>query len=403
MKNSKGITLIALVITIIVLLILAGISIATLSGENGILKKASLAKSNTEKAEIKEELELQLTELIMEAKRTGQKVTKEKVIEQLTSIGAVVIDATENIISGEYKNYEFIIDLDTNKVTIGGPLTGIKPTGTVTPLTSGEGLEKVEVQVVANTEEGEIASIEAINGAILKTENSVSDKIFEITSNGTYYFKITGTNERIAIVNITITNILVGSESLLEGISKINHSGENKIKVVGAGETKIYSLNVIKHDGDLTLDGTTSVEGASFSNNTYSFGASKDIGTSTANAQNTVVLKVEGNLTISSGITVTSVTSNYGGPKGLIIYCTGELTNNGTISMSARGAKATGENVYLWKNADGSFECVPATGATGGDSVTTKTGTVAGLTGKNGSNRGTRWRRFRCCCLLRRL
>lgn len=39
MKKQKGITLIALVITIIVLLILAGISIATLTGENGILRK----------------------------------------------------------------------------------------------------------------------------------------------------------------------------------------------------------------------------------------------------------------------------------------------------------------------------------------------------------------------------
>ena len=36
--RQKGITLIALVITIIVLLILAGVSIATLTGENGILK-----------------------------------------------------------------------------------------------------------------------------------------------------------------------------------------------------------------------------------------------------------------------------------------------------------------------------------------------------------------------------
>ena len=46
MKNNKGITLIALVVTIIVLLILAGISIAMLTGENGILGNASNAKSN---------------------------------------------------------------------------------------------------------------------------------------------------------------------------------------------------------------------------------------------------------------------------------------------------------------------------------------------------------------------
>ena len=43
-KNNKGITLIALVITIIILLILAGISIATLTGENGVLNKANKAK-----------------------------------------------------------------------------------------------------------------------------------------------------------------------------------------------------------------------------------------------------------------------------------------------------------------------------------------------------------------------
>lgn len=45
-KNNKGITLIALVITIIILLILAGITIATLTGENGILRKSRSSKNN---------------------------------------------------------------------------------------------------------------------------------------------------------------------------------------------------------------------------------------------------------------------------------------------------------------------------------------------------------------------
>ena len=41
LEKSKGITLIALVITIIVLLILAGITIASITGENGILRKST--------------------------------------------------------------------------------------------------------------------------------------------------------------------------------------------------------------------------------------------------------------------------------------------------------------------------------------------------------------------------
>ena len=74
MKKNQGITLIALVITIIVLLILAGVAIAMLSGENGILRKAAEAKTSTETASQREEerlasMELQ-TYLITENKKT---------------------------------------------------------------------------------------------------------------------------------------------------------------------------------------------------------------------------------------------------------------------------------------------------------------------------------------------
>ena len=58
LKESKGITLIALVITIIVLLILAGVTIATLTGDNGILKKAGDAKTQTEQAKADENLKI---------------------------------------------------------------------------------------------------------------------------------------------------------------------------------------------------------------------------------------------------------------------------------------------------------------------------------------------------------
>lgn len=47
MKKEKGITLVALVVTIIILIILAGISISLVLGDNGIVTKAKLAKQNT--------------------------------------------------------------------------------------------------------------------------------------------------------------------------------------------------------------------------------------------------------------------------------------------------------------------------------------------------------------------
>ena len=59
MRNWKerGITLIALVVTIIVLLILAGVSVAMLTGENGIIGNAGISKTATELSNYKEELE----------------------------------------------------------------------------------------------------------------------------------------------------------------------------------------------------------------------------------------------------------------------------------------------------------------------------------------------------------
>ena len=59
-KNNKGITLIALVITIIVLLILAGVSIAMLTGKNGILNQASRAGDETNRAEVLERVNMEL-------------------------------------------------------------------------------------------------------------------------------------------------------------------------------------------------------------------------------------------------------------------------------------------------------------------------------------------------------
>ena len=68
--KTSGITLIALVITIIVLLILAGVSISTLTGENGILTKATEAKQETEKVSEKEQRQLAMLEASMNTENT---------------------------------------------------------------------------------------------------------------------------------------------------------------------------------------------------------------------------------------------------------------------------------------------------------------------------------------------
>ena len=80
-KQTKGITLIALVITIIVLLILAGVSIAMLTGENGILTQAQRASEQTEASSEEEKVKLAATAAL--TKNNGQSIKQTDLEEEL--------------------------------------------------------------------------------------------------------------------------------------------------------------------------------------------------------------------------------------------------------------------------------------------------------------------------------
>lgn len=81
-KDVKGITLIALVITIIVLLILAAVSIAMLTGENGLLQKATKAKEENKLAQAKEQINLMLQEYRIERDTGSNKKFEDFLIEK---------------------------------------------------------------------------------------------------------------------------------------------------------------------------------------------------------------------------------------------------------------------------------------------------------------------------------
>ena len=66
-NSNQGITLIALVITIIILLILAGVTIAILTGEDGILKKADSAKEENQEKTATEIINLKITNAQIES------------------------------------------------------------------------------------------------------------------------------------------------------------------------------------------------------------------------------------------------------------------------------------------------------------------------------------------------
>ena len=91
--NNKGITLIALVITIIVLLILAGVSIAMLTGQNGILTQASNSKEKTSAAEVAERVNMELNVQLSRAMAGESFNTAEDIVKNIGTLNGCTVVA----------------------------------------------------------------------------------------------------------------------------------------------------------------------------------------------------------------------------------------------------------------------------------------------------------------------
>ena len=92
-QKNKGITLIALVITVIVLLILAGVTITALSGSNGILSNAVEAKKQTVIADVKEQAKVDI--LSEQANKKGEALKDTEVEKILEKYGEITGEETE--------------------------------------------------------------------------------------------------------------------------------------------------------------------------------------------------------------------------------------------------------------------------------------------------------------------
>ncbi len=123
--TQKGITLIALIITIIILLILAGVTINVLIGDNSLFNTASRAGEKYEKEAIKEELESAILDIQLSK---NMNITMQDIIDELPikcpGVEWIDIDLKEPI--GEYKEYEFKVS-DDYTVEIVGKVKGDRP------------------------------------------------------------------------------------------------------------------------------------------------------------------------------------------------------------------------------------------------------------------------------------
>ena len=110
-KKNNGITLIALVITIIVLIILAGISINLLLGDNGIIKKAQIAGAESEKASDLEKMKLAVMEALIDEKTTGNNNLEQALRNNLDSSKLQSVSSNGTVAKINYNGKEYSVDL----------------------------------------------------------------------------------------------------------------------------------------------------------------------------------------------------------------------------------------------------------------------------------------------------
>ena len=120
-KKNNGITLIALVITIIVLIILAGISINLLLGDNGIIRKAGLAGDASEKSSDLERIKLAIMEATIDKATTGSSDLEAALRNNLDVSKLQSVTSNGNVAKVNYNGNEYSIDLKsgtTNQSTV---------------------------------------------------------------------------------------------------------------------------------------------------------------------------------------------------------------------------------------------------------------------------------------------
>ena len=134
-KTNKGITLIALVITIIVLLILAGVTIAMLTGDNGILTKANNSKNETAKATAKEKVQTE----VMASYGTDGKINLDQLNKNLQNISGIKYNGNAISDSNKIASLPATVTVDGYNVTIeaNGTTTASGTDTPVTPPTGG--------------------------------------------------------------------------------------------------------------------------------------------------------------------------------------------------------------------------------------------------------------------------
>ena len=189
------------------LLILAAVSIATLTGQNGILTRAQDAKEQTEIASEKEQVELAVAAALAESKGGEiQEDILEQELEKYFGADGYQVDPGENdgvdgfIVTIKDSGRQYFVDKNGN---VSEMILGPTVTHSIYPETQvGDG-EKITITITATATEGEITKITKPDGT---TVENVTETTYEVEENGDYVFTVEQSNGGKTTHTVTITN-----------------------------------------------------------------------------------------------------------------------------------------------------------------------------------------------------
>lgn len=238
MEKNKGITLIALVVTIIVLIILAGVSISLVLGDSGIVTKAKQAKVTYSQAQAREKLEMVLGELQAD-KATKLEYNQEDYIDKKIEDNDMEVEGDIVIVDG----WQFEIDRNVPEIVNELPkLTEgemLKPT--ITRVRAKATDTEIEVSIRLRNEEGrkiiyaikkegtdtEIARTSEISDLTYKFTGLEKGKKYEISIEASNDY---GTSKKTIIVEtftpILVTNIILEKTEMnvfINSTAKLNY------------------------------------------------------------------------------------------------------------------------------------------------------------------------------------
>lgn len=211
-KDVKGITLIALVITIIVLLILAAVSIAMLTGENGLLQKATKAKKENKLAQAKEQINLMLQEYRIE-RDTGSNKSFENFLQEKKNDKKIdgygknenYNENSTKLWDIELDGYFFTVDEDPLKILLYAT-TKVRPKASVEMITNGYVLEGNIVQFKITIELPEELK-DAVTSVNLPDGVTKTDEGYSVSQNGTYEIEVIANKDGVDYKTTLMVNI----------------------------------------------------------------------------------------------------------------------------------------------------------------------------------------------------